>query len=1563
MKITRWFRAAALLTFLWFIGCGGDGATENANIQKNEPSGFTLMEVFKGEGALEEAWDAIDGAMVNEEFSKTVNTNTADFITFSQATHALLTASPTLLPDLLGTDVKELLACLTAPDPSIKSSPGAQAFHGGKTTTEHLNGLYALLDEISDSPQQEGYVNQMLHRIIGYFLGTKTPLEISADMQELVDDINKPDFHNDFLDLTTILGKLLIRSDYSMWKNSDGDLLNAADIDPAVHENLNLGNVVEGVHSLLNGFNEVMADETTRLAVHQTIRSLGSIFDPQLELDRVLRNLLCELEDRLTPGGAIYESNPAYNENSAQIYSNTELSRVVREFAPYLLQYFLRADREMALISDSYGDKPYPLGILGRNFDRMAWDMEGARIEESIYDLLRYDLWGRDRVTDPEAFHTSFLENLMFFASLGSHIGYLDGGETNEGLASSHPNSEHGHGEGAGTITVNDTLFAMRTHKTKVLGMIPLGMYDIALQTDDWKYMFRARAPYTASTEALDMAPYGFRYNQDYPIGLMVAGTPGDMGSPTGGRPMMQPNGEPVVNGYRPYCPTGVEDDNIALNTMSASTRAAWHAEGPYYCAPETGEIVAFDGRNWEITYTPGGRVYAWIHRPSEDPESWEYYYPSQFEGQTMEDQASLNVQYGQVTHAVFTSNIDFGDSGTYNANIFAGVTISLGPDKSFSIKFNKLRRYLRDDVVGMINESYRNAIGGPDSAPICFTYDHNGKKYFRIISPYGTIALTNWATTNPLKTFFTTNPDDTALTIAPNAIELSDKNTVLEISVDGAPPVTVDFTSPSHPWTREMIMARLLDAGLNVLPFGSGIEILGATGDPEVGGITATNISGNGVEELLGGYGSTLHRYVNRMERYRGTFRSDYYLGKLGDDFYTVAYDTQGNLVMPTVNKGEIAGSLVVNEIIGDSNPKRECATHEEALFRNYQFFFAERKFILVMPIHATALGSEAAFIFQVMEANGYTGFMNGRKYLGNQVWAKKRGDGPSTLPGDYRMCIRVKITTLGGIAMSEESVYDETIDCGVAFNAVFPHNSAVIYRMGFPRAPMMTHGTDAEGNPVTDYLVGSQDFEVGDEIWQNRNATLVILQALWGALHSQTDVGYESTRGGMLSFFDMMTYLLKPLFYYQKGAEHLPKEERDWPTKCWKPRIIDGRNFLLSSAEFYGEGKSMESMETWYGSEEERAYYRPAKVPTPITMLTDSDPYGEKSPDGTPARCDGLLAVLTEYDVDAGGPPRSRLLTGALTLFQRLGDEAFDDPAGAYAPADLDQEKASWGPRRKILYGLEQIASAVRMTKAEGTALNESKNTPTLFPDWLFAQGTVDAPTHMRKEDLLLDWGIDLLVGENASEGKEGRGLANYPDERPTDADWQDLTDTVDLLSAILHDSSPYNVTELFLSFLDAVMARPEPYNREDLAGALYGLGRLFAQYDNEKDRWVHQGEEGFDPLYRILKERLPAIHDAFKDDTGANYHATLVILNEFLKENGLVEALVDDVTIPSGWGAIIQDLTLFLGKETVTEHDPLWATLASLLKDLARAVDVAQDITKLWEVYDRYGIQVND
>ena len=1532
----KWNPLLLFLVLILCVACGDQTTDADATFQKNEPAGFVLFDIFQGEGALEEAWDAVDSEMVNEKLAETVDAYPDAFVGFSESTAKLLTEEPQLVPDTFSTHLKGTLDLTIAPS---SSHPAAESgFFATRNISALLQGYFNYLDALSmDDPlSNEGYVNQMAHHILSYFLKTYTPEKIDREIAEFItDELQADDFPKDFSDFSTIVGKLFIRTDYPMWKGGDGNLVARAQIDPENHTPLSMGNAVEGLHALLQGLDHLMGDNDSRQAIHKLIEGLGALLPETQPNAGVYRTLIENLENLFTVGGETYENDARYHTDNTEIYSNAELGTGLRELWPYLTQYLIRGDREMGLIGDPHNQKPYPLAAFARNLRAMQWDIPNARIEESIQDLLTHDIWGRDRTTDPSAIHTSFLEHLIFFAALGSHIGYNDGGETGEITDSDLPSYSHGHGTGAGTITINDTLFAMTTHKTGAMG-ITMGIYDISFGETDYEHLFRSRTPFLADTNQEVTRKARFNYNQNYPVGLMLAGTPGDMGSPTGGSSPLHENGTPVLNAYRPYCATGVEDDNIALNTMSGSLRAAWIAEGPYYYAPDNPESVTFDGRTWAVYNTPAGLTYAWVLKHSDDPATWEYYYPGQFPDQPMEEQASLTVRYPNPTLSLFTSDIDL-TGGIENTNLAAReLTVTFGDDPEVVIEFSVGGISTRDEIIAKIN----NAFG----KTVCFPFTGaNGEEFLQIVSSTGPINLNN-TYYNPLGAFF---KEDAGLTsevdVPVEAFQISEASLV-SITVDGGEAQTIDFSAPSRTWSAEMVQARLKAAFPDdpntpgdeiILPFGNGIEIKGRSSDPDIGRVTVTNLSGSGVQELFGGIAQSRTAYINRMEHYKQSWRSDYYMGKRGDDYYTIGYNHNGDLEIYIIPQGTPASSLVVDELIADNGPQRLCASQEEAIFRNYQFFFADRKFVLVMPIYANALDMGTAVIFQVMEANGYTGFMNGRKYLGNQVWAKKRDRGRSTIPGDYRMCIRVENGGVLGSLINEEGVYNDTIDHGVAFNAVFPHNAPVIYRLGFPRAPMMNHGEDAEGSPIIDYLVGSREFEVGDAIWQQRNATLILLQALWGALHHHTEKGYEPTRSGMSAFFDMVTYLAKPLFYFQKN-------DGDWPRVCWKPRLEDGHNYLKSSAEFYGNGTSMTD---WYGSQEERHYYRPAKIQTLLTVLIDSDPYAE-----TPKRCDGLLASLT-------AETSPRLLTPLLSLLQRMGDDTFNDET------PFTDSPESWGPRRQIFYGLEQIVTAVRLSKAPGTQLNENKTVGLTFPSWLFAQGPPDTPTGLRDEDLYLDWALDWIIGEDASDTQKGRGLANYPDAKTTDKDWEELTDTVKLLEAFLQPESPYAITGLLCDLLDSLYAKPEPYNSEDLAGLLYALGRIFSRYDSGDHRWKIQGESGFDTLYQLFRTQLPAMHATLKDETGKTWVDMLIILTDFLKSQGLVETLVDDVTISSGWEAICHDLSAFLGKEIVSLHDPLWSTLATLLTDLARGVALAQDGSQLIETFEKYGFQIND
>ncbi len=1568
----RYYFHSALFLSLFLAACGSQESASDLKFQTNAETTFVLTDVFKGEGALEEAWDATDGKVVNAKLNEMIIGQSDEFESASFALSGLLKHESQPVANMLGTDIRKAAARLIDPEDSFRKQNNAGGFYA-KSGEDYKDGFYSLLDQLSEGESQadEQYANEILNKIISYYIlpENNTPLEINEDMQELIDNILDDDFHGDFTDLTEGIAKFLIRSDYSLWVDGNGIPQNYVEIDTSNHNDLQLGNVVKGVNSLMMGLNELMINDESRELIHSLMWEVAELFDPDPESDKAerVKDLICNLEDQFTTDGTSFTNNPIYNTDNNEIFSGAELHEWVRDVLPPLIQYLMRGDRPNSLISDKANKKAYPVDILVQNLKRIEWDTENARIEESVYDMLRFDLRGRDRINDPEASHVSFLENLIFFSAVGANFGFDDGGVTGEINAATDPNFNHGHGEGVGKLTFNDVLYSMKSAKTMNL----LGLYDLAFAGTNKDHIFRTSRPFNKTNRN----DYKFNYDQNYSLGLMVAGTPGDQGDPNGGGNPLDENGEPVLNAYRPYWPSGVKEDNIALVTMSGSVQTAWRGEGPYYYAPENPPTVDIDGDSWEIFYTPSGKIYSYVLKPTTDSSTWQYTYPAQFEGQAMEENA-FSIIRPKFTHSLFNSSIDLtgGILCSINQN---ELRITIGDFENPIIDtivllprspniFN-LIRCSRQELIDLINE----AVG----EEVCFALDSNGNQFVQIVSTRGAITLSNQLR-NPLGTFLLDGAgNNSSVFETQNAFKVNG-NAVVNISLDDGDEQVITFDEGQNGgyWTVESMVDRLQGSGIsdNVIPYGKYIKIFGNSNDPAIAQVSISNSPEsdiNGVETFFGGYGDSQTSYLMRIERYKDIFHTDYYMIERDGVYKTIASDADGNHQIVSVGDDGEAQNLVVEEPIPETEPMRPCSSYEEAIFRNYQFYFAERKFLMVIPLRQSLLEVEMATVYQVLESNGYTGFMYARKFRGNHEWAKKGADGESLIPGDYRLEICGDYSLLAGLLMSDETIYNDTLGCGAAFGAIQPHNAATIYRMGFPIAPKINHGKDAFGEDILDYLVGSRDFQVGDDIWEKRNALLIVLQALWGGLRENTEVGYETAKGGMLPFFEMTTALLQPLFYFQKNqGEH--------PLNSWKPRLIDGHGALVSSADFYGDSSDME---TWYGSEYERTYYRPAKVKTPITTLIDSDPYGEKGP---VKRCDGILPMVAEYDLSENGEPATRLITTLLDVLMKTGDTAFDDsPEIDYLSDDFDAGWESWGARRKLYYGIEQIISGSRLTKGRYTSINEvSSYKRTVYPDWMFATGLEDSRDifgnyteyeNVRGEDLILDWGIDRIVGHNTvNDANEGYGLAHYPDDKAVEADWEDFYDMADMFEATIHRDSDYSVTEPLLALLDDTLAKPQPYTPDQIAGTLYTLGKLFAYYDADEGLWYHQGYDpenvdssvDFNELYTILSKHLPAIHDILKDETGQNYHATLVLLKELSKPGGMMEFLSSSVNVESDWEKIFKDIESFLGKDIVNNYEPMWSCLSTLIRDLAQAADDAQDGTLLNDIYESYGMQIN-
>lgn len=715
------------------------------------------------------------------------------------------------------------------------------------------------------------------------------------------------------------------------------------------------------------------------------------------------------------------------------------------------------------------------------------------------------------------------------------------------------------------------------------------------------------------------------------------------------------------------------------------------------------------------------------------------------------------------------------------------------------------------------------------------------------------------------------------------------------------------------------------------------------------------------------------------RFNRYLSEWDSDHMIIQyplLFGDTYISPVNRGGNLSTTTISSREYAAAPHYKETIAENDARRACASPLEAFYRNYQWFFNEKKFVLIIPLYlsvdlnALGLGSGVlplGALFQAIEGNGLSGLAASRKFKGNHVWAKTGKSGESAIPGDYRLEIAASLSTdsidlglIGGV--TEQLIYDSVFDRGHANPSVIAINSPAIARLAFPGSPKMDRG-----NRTEDYCLGSLEFEAtdADEIWRGRNAFLPIFISLLAGMYDNTPgyPGYNDpnketniNQGGKL-VVEALTPILTPLMCYQKG-------EGQGPYYCWKPRVNGdtirgygnhrGNAYLQSSSEFYS---TQNPLTKWDGSDEEILFYNPRPLKTFLNMMIDSDLTDINK------RMDGLLPQLLS---------KTKALTAILNLILTDANETDE-----------------------LMQALEQITTTMRATPGDMTRLlaaDPSKKY--VYPKWMFVEGVQSSKdefgvcqefTGGRSEDLIFDDLVDALVGQNSiidtdgNEINEGYGIAHAPDDVKTtegkpdfdNENWKDFEEGYEDLVNLIYKESPYSLVESLITINESFLGDGHMYSNAQISGLLYCVGKLFTYHDADEGKWVYQGEEGFNRLFNILAETLPDIHDIMKDEPIVengqtlygtnNYGDLLTMVSALLKEEGVLDYFIDTVTIDAKWSQVFTDLDTFLNQDFISNDDPLWSTTAQLLLDLATAMDESQDID-LGSIYRDYGFQLN-
>jgi hypothetical protein len=631
---------------------------------------------------------------------------------------------------------------------------------------------------------------------------------------------------------------------------------------------------------------------------------------------------------------------------------------------------------------------------------------------------------------------------------------------------------------------------------------------------------------------------------------------------------------------------------------------------------------------------------------------------------------------------------------------------------------------------------------------------------------------------------------------------------------------------------------------------------------------------------------GGSTWQFLQRSNRYRATWNSDYYMVN------------RGSYYSPTSSGSDIdANCYTFTESVPERSANRECATQEEAMFKNFQWLINEKVIAYVMPvrINTTMMGCAVwAVAYVRMEANGIAGIGKMRRYnstfSNNGRWLSGATTETSSVPADARIKTEYRAGDAPMGMMSAETIW-ESLGDGHVLPDIIGANFGPVQRMAF-LIPSTLSSSQVDAN------------------WSSRSRLFPVLVALIGSMRERTYYvkpasGYTfnnsaNNRYPLKVLTDgLICSLGKPMWYYQKNVN-------PYPRNTWKPYVATTSvSFLRPDNDDPGVRTDLE--------------YQPR-----TNVLN-----GSALPANQQIR--SLLGVLSENSYRASDGlmmlmNNNKMINSLLSLLQKVGSDTYADPI-TYDAADY----RTWGARRKMGYALEQILTTIRTPKATSIERGYVYNG---YPSWMFNSS-------MRPEDVDLNDIITEFIGSDSN----GKGLAVVPDTRPNyPADWENFDRLMDGAAALTGHSGaspgPYDITETLISVIDKFLTGVTA-SEEQTRSLRHTLGVVLA-YNNYLDPETSSlhypdkpaGWNYGDELRAILVNELPEILEV---NAGHN-EEFLTFIDYFLEPGGFVEYLVDHMNSSYSFAEIIPELYQFLGDDIISQPgSQLWSDLADLLLDL--------------------------
>ncbi len=669
------------------------------------------------------------------------------------------------------------------------------------------------------------------------------------------------------------------------------------------------------------------------------------------------------------------------------------------------------------------------------------------------------------------------------------------------------------------------------------------------------------------------------------------------------------------------------------------------------------------------------------------------------------------------------------------------------------------------------------------------------------------------------------------------------------------------------------------------------------------------------------------------RANRYKDVVISDYYIIKHGSNYNFPPMNgsgssyVEGTTGVDKFDLKDISSTSTAStyfrlyERIGQNQETtsgsgisvRECATQEEAIYRNVQWFLFEKKMVFIIPMFVNLLDIQSAGAFILIEANGAVGLANAKKGSANGRWVKLGSEGipatnynpnyansvdygDSNMPGDGRItvfCKDVNLLWLNLVHINAAFLFNSVLGDGYVLPDAVGRNIEPVARMAF----LTEDAVD---------ILSDDRTATWDTAWTNRNRLAPVLVALAGTLHDGTkyvpstsgtgyNYNYASPSPHKYPLADLLEGVLMPL---SKPMFRRFNTADTGSSPRWVPRVKSetGATFayLRPNVTGYGYTPTINN------------YIPRDTLRTPLSVLVGNSIKGY----------DGVMPMMA----DGGG-----MVTRLLGLLQLLGGDEFAEP------------------RENIALGLEQVMTAAKFNKSEAitngyfTTLDFSKYA------WMF---------NKRDEDLDIE---DFLGWEG-----EFRATADG-------GDWTTFEDMVDLLKSMMGGSR--DVSQNLVNIVNAVLA--QQLTEDEVHGLLYTAGKLFTRYNQvyPGGTWQYHGydhgagqPDNYDQLVDMLTY-LPQVHDVMKssDGSGVKYNRLLQNVDILMKDQtSLVHTLLEGMSTPYSAQDVIEDLDRFLSWSIISDpNSPLWDDLVLMLDAMADMNDPRVDINS---IIKNLGFQAN-